>query len=124
MRFKRKIIPYNPELKLLARKLRNESTLTEVLLWNELKLRPLGYDFHRQKPLLNYIVDFYCPELCLAIEVDGFSHYNEHGFNYDENRQKNLNDAGVKVLRFDDEEVLKDIENVIRTIEIWIEENA
>ncbi|MNF04721.1 hypothetical protein D3C80_2043050 [compost metagenome] len=69
-------------------------------------------------------MDFYCPALCLAIEVDGFSHYNEFAFNYDENRQRNLNEVGVRMLRFDDEEVLKDIENVIRTIVIWIEENA
>jgi very-short-patch-repair endonuclease len=55
----RKIIPYQPYLKELARKLRNDSTLGEVLLWNEIKNKQFhGYDFHRQKPLLNYIADF------------------------------------------------------------------
>jgi len=68
----RKIIPYNPNLKELARKLRNDSTLGEVLLWNEIKSKKLyGYDFQRQKPLLNYIADFYCYELALVIEIDG-----------------------------------------------------
>ncbi|GEO06149.1 hypothetical protein AAE02nite_38130 [Adhaeribacter aerolatus] len=58
---KSRIIPYQPHLKQLARQLRNNSTLAEVLLWNELKGKKLnGYDFDRQKPLDAYIVDFYC----------------------------------------------------------------
>jgi very-short-patch-repair endonuclease len=58
---RRNIIPYNSNLKELAGKLRNDSTPGEVLLWNELKNKQMyGYDFHRQKPLLNYIVDLYC----------------------------------------------------------------
>jgi len=73
---KRKLIPYNPKLKQLARKLRNKSTKSEVLLWNYLKGKQIkGFDFHRQKPIGNYIVDFYCSELLLAIEIDGESHY-------------------------------------------------
>ncbi len=72
---RRKIIPYNPNLKTLARKLRNDSTLGEALLWRELNNGQMyGFDFHRQKPLLNYIVDFYCYELELIIEVDGQYH--------------------------------------------------
>ena len=73
---KRKIIPYDPKLKELARQLRNNSTYTEIMLWNCLKNKQMkGYDFHRQKPLYNSIVDFFCNELMLAIEVDGESHY-------------------------------------------------
>jgi very-short-patch-repair endonuclease len=73
----RKIIPCNPNLKELARKLRNDSTLGEVVLWNEIKGKKLyDYDFQRQKPLLNYIADFYCYELGLMIEVNGMYHYN------------------------------------------------
>ena len=72
---KRKIIPYDPKLKQLARELRNKSTLAEVLLWKHLKGKQIqGYDFHRQKPLDQYIVDFFCSELMLAIEIDGDSH--------------------------------------------------
>ena len=73
---RRKIITYNSRLKEKARELRNNSTFTEVMLWNYLKKKQMkGYDFHRQKPLDEYIVDFFCIELMLAIEVDGESHY-------------------------------------------------
>ncbi|MHB8207007.1 endonuclease domain-containing protein [Mucilaginibacter sp.] len=86
----RKIIPYNPNLKELARKLRNDSTLGEVLLWNEIKIKKLyGYDFQRQKPLLNYIADFYCYELGLVIEIDGMYHYNPEQDELDVLRKKN-----------------------------------
>ena len=55
--------------------LRKNSTLSEVLLWNELKGKKLmGIDFHRQKPIGNYIVDFFSPELRLVIEIDGITH--------------------------------------------------
>jgi len=71
----RKILPSNPRLKELARELRNHSTLAEVLLWNQIKnKRLLGFDFHRQKPIDRFIVDFFCPGLMLAIEIDGVSH--------------------------------------------------
>ena len=73
---KRKIIPYNPKLKAFARNLRNDSTYTEILLWNYLKGKQMrGFDFDRQRPIDNFIVDFYCKDLQLAIEVDGESHY-------------------------------------------------
>ena len=82
-----KIIPYNPNLKALARKLRKDMTFGEVLLWNELKNDQLwGFDFDRQRCIDNYIVDFYCKDLMLAIEVDGMSHYGEEAFNKDEIR--------------------------------------
>lgn len=75
MIFRRKIIPYNPALKEKARELRNNSTISEIFLWQFLKGKQmLGYDFHRQKPLDEYIVDFFCNELMLAIEIDGESH--------------------------------------------------
>ncbi|TYC01378.1 MAG: endonuclease domain-containing protein [Kosmotoga sp.] len=82
-------LPYNPKLKELARELRKNSTLAEVLLWNELKKKKLkGYRFIRQKPIGNYIVDFFCKELFLAIEIDGSTHY-EKG-EEDIRRQKEL----------------------------------
>ncbi|MER3329726.1 MAG: DUF559 domain-containing protein [Candidatus Kapaibacterium sp.] len=72
---KRKIVPYNPKLKELARKLRNESTKSEVTLWLQIKGKALSkYTFLRQKSLGNYIVDFYCYELNLVIELDGLTH--------------------------------------------------
>jgi very-short-patch-repair endonuclease len=115
---RRKIIPYNSNLKLLARKLRNDSTLGEVLLWNELKNKQLyGYDFHRQKPLLNYIVDLYCYELGLVIEIDGQYHNWEEQYDKDIMRDKELGNYGLTVLRFTEQEARKEMQNVLRTIE-------
>lgn len=57
-----KIIPYRSDLKFLARELRKNSTLAEVILWQSIKKRALGVQFHRQVPMVNYIVDFYCHE--------------------------------------------------------------
>ncbi|MCB0506202.1 MAG: DUF559 domain-containing protein, partial [Cyclobacteriaceae bacterium] len=66
---KNRIIPYRKDLKEKARDLRKHSTLAEVLLWQEIKGKRIkGYQFHRQVPMLDYIVDFYCHELALAIE--------------------------------------------------------
>ena len=75
---KRKIIPYDPKLKEITKKQRNTSTLSEILLWKQLKGKQMvGYDFHRQKPLDKYIVDFFCNELLLAIEIAGRSHFHK-----------------------------------------------
>ena len=113
----RKIIPYNPKLKDLARKLRNESTLGEILLWKELKSKPyFEYDFHRQKPLLNYIVDFYCSELNLVIEIDGHYHNHEEKVKTDQSRDQELAEYKLTVLRFSESEVRKDIVNVLRYV--------
>ena len=121
---KRKIIPYNPKLVPLAKKLRKTMTLSEVLLWDALKQKQmLGFDFDRQRPIDQYIVDFYCKDLMLAIEIDGDSHDFEEAFTKDRERQKSLESLGVRFLRFDDLEVKRDMNNVLRTIEIWIERN-
>lgn len=118
---RRKIIPYNPNLKELARKLRNDSTLGEVLLWNELKNKQMyGYDFHRQKPLLNFIVDLYCYELNLVIEIDGQYHNDEEKYKSDMFRDKELENHQLTILRFTEQEVRKDMINVLRVIEQYI----
>ncbi len=117
-----KHIPYNRKLKEYSRKLRNNSTLSEVLLWKHLRAKQMkGYTFNRQKPLLNYIVDFYCSPLNLIIEIDGESH--NYKFSADKNRQSELKKYGLHFLRFNDKKIKKDIDNVLRTIEIWIDEN-
>lgn len=114
-------IHYNQNLKSLARKLRNDSTLSEVLLWDEIKARKMhGYQFMRQKPIGNYIVDFFCSKLKLVVEVDGESHYNDKAMKDDEIRQESLEKLGLNFLRFDDLEVKQDIVNVLRTIEDYI----
>jgi very-short-patch-repair endonuclease len=119
---KRKIIPYNPELKSLARDLRRNMTLSEVLLWNEFKQKSMcGYDFDRQRPIGNFIVDFYCKELSLAIEIDGDTHIFK--YDYDEERQLSLEKLGIHFLRFEDIEIKKNMNNVLRVIEDWIKKN-
>ena len=119
---RRKIIPYNPKLKLIARKLRNNSTKSEVLMWNYLKGKQIREcDFHRQKPIGNFIVDFYCNELLLAIEIDGESHYGNE--EKDLKRQKEIEKHGVRFLRFDESEIYYQLDNVIKTIEKWIDQH-
>ena len=121
---RRKILPYNPKRRSLAKALRQNMTFSEVLLWNELKQKKmLEYDFDRQRPVDNYIVNFYCKDLMLAIEVDGISHDFEEVRDNDEIRQKRLEYLGVHFLRFDDREVKNDMANVLRTIEYWILEH-
>ena len=121
---KRKIIPYNPKLKEFARQLRNDSTTTEIFLWLKLKGKQMyGYDFHRQKPIDEYILDFFCLELMLGIEIDGYSHELLEVYNKDTCKEKRMNELGISVLRFTDKEVLNDMENVLRAIEFFIIEN-
>jgi len=119
---KRNFLKYNPSLKEKARELRNNSTNTEILLWKYLKDKQLcGLDFHRQKPIDEFIVDFFCPELMLAIEIDGLSHIGKE--EYDMERQSKLEKLGVRFLRFKDEDVFYNCDFVMREIEKWIAVN-
>ncbi|HZG25133.1 MAG TPA: endonuclease domain-containing protein [Chitinophagaceae bacterium] len=118
---RRKIIPYNPALKKLAQKLRYEMTFSEVKLWKKLRAGGMmDYDFDRQRPIANYIVDFYCKDLMLAIEIDGMTHDDEEVSARDMVRQMTLEKLGVRVIRFNALEVVHNIENVMRAIEHWI----
>ncbi|MBI3719515.1 MAG: endonuclease domain-containing protein [Sphingobacteriales bacterium] len=118
---KRKILPYNPNLKELAKKLRQNMTYSEVKLWNVLKDgKMMEYDFDRQRPIGNYIVDFYCKDLMLALEVDGITHDDEKVIQKDEIRQEELEGMGVSFLRFNALDVVNDFDNVLRSIEGWI----
>lgn len=120
---RRKIIPYNPKLKEFARKLRNDSTFTEIMVWNYLKKKQMrGYDFDRQRPIDKYIVDFYCKDLFLAIEIDGESHYGNP--EKDRKKDKRLKELGVTVLRFDDMEARYRLDKILEKIERWIDENT
>ena len=114
---------YNKRLKHLARKNRSDMTKAEVKIWNELlrEKQFYGYKFLRQRPIKNYIVDFFCKELSLIIEIDGFSHAQEEVFENDLKRQKELETLDYHFLRFNDEEVLSDFDNVMRTMEIWLD---
>jgi very-short-patch-repair endonuclease len=117
---KNKIIPYNPKLKELARELRKNSTLSEVLLWLKIKGKVMGVEFHRQVPIDNFIVDFYYHELMLAIEIDGSSHDEKQ--DYDQNRQLILENLGVKFIRFSDIDVKQKMGWVLEELMICVEE--
>ena len=113
-------LPYNPRLKPLARELRNHSTVAEILLWQQLNGgKRRGYDFHRQKPIDEYIVDFFSADLMLAVEIDGDSHALKG--DDDETRQCRLESLGVRFLRFDDVMVKSDLDAVVQAIDNWIE---
>ena len=128
---RREFLKYNPKLRTTARMLRKHSTpacrnalrragtLAEILLWNELKGKKiLGCDFHRQKPIGNYIVDFFCPRLMLAVEIDGASHLDK--IEEDKKRQKELELLGIRFVRFRDEEIKCDLGGVVEAIKQWI----
>jgi len=117
----RKIIPYNPELVAYAKKLRKNMTHGEIALWREIKGKKLGFNFSRQIPIGQYIVDFYCKDLQLAIEVDGSIHFEQNQEQKDVIRQKRLNSLGVHVIRFSNLEVKNDLSWVLSKIKIEIE---
>ncbi|ORU66158.1 endonuclease domain-containing protein, partial [Francisella tularensis] len=100
----KRILPYNPKLKDRAKELRKAGILSEVLLWQELKSRKfLNLDFNRQKVIGNYIVDFYCDDLRLVIEIDGSSHDDKQ--EYDSIRDLYLLGLDLKVLHIQDIDV-------------------
>ena len=111
----------NPEVRTpkyvveLARELRLKMTATEELLWDRLKKKQInGNRFRRQHPIYRYILDFYCAEKCLAIEIDGSVHDDTK--EYDAYRDTLLESLGIKTLRFKDEEVTANIDGVIEKI--------
>lgn len=114
------IIPYNPNLKDLARELRKNSTPAEIVFWKMVKGKALGVEFHRQVPMLNYIVDFYCHEIGLAAELDGSIH--DHAFFEDAKRQGELEQQGITFLRFSNEEVIHYSHHVLNELTAKISE--
>lgn len=93
-------------------------TLGEVLLWNQLKQGQMhGCDFDRQRPIDRFIVDFYCKELMLAIEIDGASHNSPEAQAKDQTRQERLESLGVTMLRFTESDVRNDMGSVLGAIE-------
>ena len=118
---RRIIIPYNRHLKKYARWLRNHPTQAEKRLWKYLKGKQVkGYDFHRQKPIDNYILDFFCHELMLGIEVDGITHEWEETKIKDNIKESILNDLGITILRFEDDAVMNEPDEVMGKIEEYV----
>ncbi len=110
------LIPYRSDLRAKARELRKNGTRGEAMLWTQLKGRKTGCEFHRQYPLGLFIVDFYCPEIRLAVELDGSSHDHEDVYKYDVRRQQWLEGQGIQVARFRETDVLTNIEGVFKTV--------
>jgi len=101
----------------LARKLRDDQTEAEVFLWEQLAhLNQLKVRFRRQHPVLYFIADFYCHKAKLIIEVDGGYHDIPEQYQYDIDREHELEDLGLKVIRFTNEQVLYNIENTLKEI--------
>ena len=108
---KEKPLPINRELKAFAVKMRKNQTDEEKKVWYQI-LKGRVPKFHRQRIIGNYIVDFYCPKLKLIIEIDGYQHFYEENREYDNKRTEYLEKLGYRVLRFENTEVNKDIEEV------------
>ncbi len=114
-------LPYNPKLKDRAKELRKSNVLSEVIFWNSIKNKQFwGLDFDRQKVIGNYIVDFYLKQLSLIVEIDGISHNDKQ--DYDEERQKYLESLGLNVIRFNDNDIKRDLTAVIKYLENYIVE--
>jgi very-short-patch-repair endonuclease len=111
------MLPCNKDLKPLARQLRKNMTDAERALWAKLRRKQLnGCIFYRQKTIGNYIVDFFCPAERLIVELDGGQHYSEEGRAKDEARSRYLIGLGLKVMRFSDLDVLKNIDGVLQVL--------
>jgi len=118
---KRKILRYDSKLKTLAKELRKNMTYAEIALWSAIRNKTLkGYKFRRQVPISNYIVDFYCPELMLVIEIDGRSHDLKQ--DKDVLRQQELEKFGLKIIRFSEAEVIQNLNGVSKALFKWVED--
>lgn len=107
-----------------ARDLRKAQTPAEKILWQALRNgKVCNLKFRRQHAIADYIADFYCHQIKLVIEVDGSVHNESEVAAYDLVRTKNLNDIGIVVLRFKNEEIENDLKTVINIITDWLERN-
>ena len=100
----------------LRKKLRKSLGLPEIILWTELKGSKLGKKFRRQYGVGKYSLDFYCPELRLGIELDGATHDNEDSRTYDQERTNFINSQKIKIIRFQNKNVLTNLNSVVEEI--------
>jgi very-short-patch-repair endonuclease len=104
--------------KIKRKTLRKNLPLAEIILWDRLKGRQLeGYKFRRQYSVEDFVIDFYCPELKLAVEVDGDSHYTEDALLSDRKRQIEIETFGIRFLRFTNREIYENVEGILLKIE-------
>ena len=111
-----KLIYYNPKLKEKARHLRIRCTPSETLLWSKIRRKSLGFEFHRQVPIDEYIVDFYCPAKRLVIEIDGSQHFRKESKEYDDIRTQFFKGLNIKVIRFNNAEISANLDEVLQKI--------
>jgi len=108
------IMTSNKNLQFFSKQLRNNMTDSEIALWSRLRKKQiLNIQFYRQKPIGNYIVDFYAPAIKLVVEIDGSQHYEVVGKLADEKRDTFLKEQGLNVMRFDSAQVLRELEHVV-----------
>ncbi len=111
------MLPYKRRLKQPSRRLRNDPTDAEEALWAKVRRGQLnGCQFYRQKPIGEYIVDFWCPAARLVVEVDGSQHLSDEGIQHDKVRAEYLASLGLRVVRFTNIEVLTSMESVLQAI--------
>jgi very-short-patch-repair endonuclease len=115
-----------PPILLRSRELRHPQTPVEATLWRHLRNRNLGYKFRRQHPIDRFIIDFYCAEAKLCIEIDGSSHFEAEQEEYDKVRTEFLEEMGYEVIRFANNDVKYNIhtvaDEIIKTVEYRIKE--
>ncbi len=105
------------DIKAKARAMRMRPTRAEMQLWQRLRgKRLLGFRFRRQQPIDRFIVDFFCPQAKLVVEVDGASHNSKEATEYDDQRTQFLEDLGLSVLRFSNEQAIYETDSVLNSI--------
>ncbi len=110
-----KQLPFKPQLKERAKELRKAGNLAEILFWKQVRNKQfLNLDFHRQKIIGNYIVDFYCPALQLVVEIDGCSHNDK--IEYDRERDDYLESLELKIIHYNDEDVKQNLNSVMENL--------
>ena len=116
---------YSQKLKENSRSLRANMTDAEQVLWQRIRRKQIqGVQFYRQKPLLAFIVDFYCPTAKLVIELDGSQHFTEEHQTKDQERDAALTGLGLRVLRFDNRQVLLETDAVLEMIDKIVKDRA
>jgi len=112
------VLQYDRRLKKYSRRLRNEMTEAEKVLWSRIRGKQLkGFQVYRQKPIGRFVVDFYCPQAGLVIELDGGQHYSEEQQAKDKVRDQYMKALGLATLRFSDKEIFENLTGVLE--EIW-----
>lgn len=114
------LVHNNEKLKDRRRDLRKRSTKEEEILWSEIRNNKLGYKFKRQHSIGGYILDFYCSERKLIIEIDGASHNTQGAKEYDENRDRYFSELGYTTIRFLNQEINNNLKEVLDKIKNYL----